>query len=200
VLVALAILAVDSLLDRLGVATGTHTTVIAFLVIAGVTIAVGLLGHATIVRIQTWFTWAFALLTVEFIALELPQVQWGKLADLPSGSWLTGFLPATSIVMAGLGISWANAERVARWIGPPEGAGGQSRGGGGLAGRGGRGPRADHLDDQGLHLARLVGQGPVRRVEPGAAGGVRGGRPSLRPVGHPHRPPHPGSRPALARS
>src|SRR6266496_3901239 len=108
VLVALATLAVDSLLDRLGVSTGTHTTVIAFLVIAGVTILVGLLGHATIVRIQTWFTWAFAVLTVVFIALELPQVEWGKLADLPSGSWLTGFLPATSIVMAGLGISWAN--------------------------------------------------------------------------------------------
>jgi NCS1 family nucleobase:cation symporter-1 len=108
VLVALATLAVDSLLDRLGVATGTHTTVIAFLVIAGVTIVVGLLGHATIVAIQTWFTWAFALLTIVFIALELPQVEWGKLADLPSGSWLTGFLPATSIVMAGLGISWAN--------------------------------------------------------------------------------------------
>src|SRR6266568_3506581 len=72
------------------------------------TILVGLLGHATIVKIQTWFTWAFAVLTVVFIALELPQVEWGKLADLPSGSWLTGFLPATSIVMAGLGISWAN--------------------------------------------------------------------------------------------
>jgi NCS1 family nucleobase:cation symporter-1 len=109
VLVALATLAVDSMLDRLGVATGTHTTVIAFLVIAGVTIAVGLLGHATIVRIQTWFTWAFAILTVGFIALELPQVEWSKLADLPAGNWLTGFLPATSIIMAGLGISWANA-------------------------------------------------------------------------------------------
>jgi nucleobase:cation symporter-1, NCS1 family len=108
VLVALATLAVDSMLDRLGVATGTHTTVIAFVIIAAVTIAVGLLGHATIVTIQTWFTWAFGILTVGFIALELPQVDWGKLADLPSGSWLTGFLPATSIIMAGLGISWAN--------------------------------------------------------------------------------------------
>jgi NCS1 family nucleobase:cation symporter-1 len=109
VLVALATLAVDSMLDRLGVATGTHTTVIAFLVIAGVTIAVGLLGHATIVTIQTWFTWAFAILTVVFIGLELPQVEWSKLAHLPTGNWLTGFLPATSIIMAGLGISWANA-------------------------------------------------------------------------------------------
>jgi nucleobase:cation symporter-1, NCS1 family len=108
VLVALATLATESMLDRLGVATGTATTAIAFVVIAGVTIAVGLLGHATIVKIQTWFTWAFAALTVVFIALLLPQVEWGKLADLPSGSWLTGFLPATSIVMAGLGISWAN--------------------------------------------------------------------------------------------
>jgi NCS1 family nucleobase:cation symporter-1 len=44
VLVALATLAVDSLLDRLGVATGTQTTVIAFLVIAAVTIVVGCSG------------------------------------------------------------------------------------------------------------------------------------------------------------
>src|SRR6266498_4004861 len=77
---ALATLAVDSMLDRLGVATGTYTTMIAFLVIAAVTIAVGLLGHATIVAIQTWFTWAFAVLTIVFVALELPQVEWGKLA------------------------------------------------------------------------------------------------------------------------
>ncbi len=109
VLVALATLAVNSMLDRLGVATGTRTTVIAFLIIAAVTILVGLLGHATIVTIQTWFTWAFAVLTVVFIGLEVSQIEWGKLTHLPSGSWLTGFLPATSIVMAGLGISWANA-------------------------------------------------------------------------------------------
>ncbi len=108
VLVALATLATDSVLDRIGVATGTTTKVISFLLIAALTILVGLLGHATIVTIQTWFTWAFAVLTVVFIGLELPQVEWSALADLPSGSWLTGFLPATSIVMAGLGISWAN--------------------------------------------------------------------------------------------
>jgi purine-cytosine permease-like protein len=108
VLVALATLATDTVLDRIGVATGTATKVIAFLLIAALTILVGLLGHATIVRIQTWLTWAFAVLTVVFIGLELPQVQWSALAHLPSGSWLTGFLPATSIVMAGLGISWAN--------------------------------------------------------------------------------------------
>jgi NCS1 family nucleobase:cation symporter-1 len=109
VLVALATLATDSLLERIGVATGTTTKVIAFLIIAGVTVLVGLLGHATIVTIQTWFTWAFAVLTVVFVGLEVPQVDWSALVHMPGGSWLTGFLPATSIVMAGLGISWANA-------------------------------------------------------------------------------------------
>jgi nucleobase:cation symporter-1, NCS1 family len=108
VLVTLGTLATDSMLDRIGVSTGTTTKVISFLIIAAVTVLVGLLGHATIVAIQTWFTWAFAVLTVVFIGLEVPQIEWSKLAHLPTGSWLTGFLPATSIVMAGLGISWAN--------------------------------------------------------------------------------------------
>jgi purine-cytosine permease-like protein len=108
VLVALATLATDTVLDRLGVATGTTTKVIAFLLIAALTILVGLLGHATIVAIQTWFTWAFAVLTVVFIGLEVSEINWSALVHLPSGSWLTGFLPATSIIMAGLGISWAN--------------------------------------------------------------------------------------------
>src|SRR6266508_4503694 len=103
VLVALATLATDSMLDRIGVATGTTTKVIAFLIIAAVIILVGLLGHATIVTIQTWFTWAFAVLTVVFIGLEASQVDWSALMDLPSGSWLTGYLPASSSSRAVVG-------------------------------------------------------------------------------------------------
>jgi purine-cytosine permease-like protein len=33
----------------------------------------------------------------------------GKVLSLPSGSWLTGFLPAVSVIAAGTGISWAIA-------------------------------------------------------------------------------------------
>ncbi len=109
ILVALATLAADTLLGRLGVHTGTATRAVSFVVIAAATIGIGLLGHATIVKIQTWFTWAFAALTVVFVALELPQVDWGKVTSLPSGKFLSGFVGGMSVVMAGLGIGWVNA-------------------------------------------------------------------------------------------
>jgi len=109
VLTALAVLATETVIDRLGGPTGDATRVVAFVVIAGVTIAGGLLGHATIVKIQTWFTWVFAVLTVVFMALELPEIDFHKLAALPSGDLLHGFLPAFSVVAAGLGIGWVNA-------------------------------------------------------------------------------------------
>jgi NCS1 family nucleobase:cation symporter-1 len=108
ILVALATLATDTLLGRLHVHTGNVTLAISFAVIAAVTIAIGLLGHATIVRIQTWFTWAFAVLTVGFIGLELSQVKWAKVSSLPAAH-LPGVLAGTSVIMAGLGIGWVNA-------------------------------------------------------------------------------------------
>jgi purine-cytosine permease-like protein len=109
VLVALATLAAETILDRLNVASGDGVLAVAFVVIAGATIAVGLLGHATIVRLQTIFTYAFTVLTVVFIAFTLPDIEWTKVSSLPSGSLLAGFIGGMSVVMAGLGIGWVNA-------------------------------------------------------------------------------------------
>lgn len=109
ILVALSTLGAQAILDRLGIGAGDATLGIAFGVIALATIAIGLLGHATIVKIQTWFTWAFAALTVGFIALEIDRVDWDKVTSLPSGDFLGGFIGGMSIIMAGLGIGWVNA-------------------------------------------------------------------------------------------
>jgi nucleobase:cation symporter-1, NCS1 family len=109
VLVALATLAVETIVDRLGWGTGNLVLAIAFVLIAGITIAIGLLGHATIVKIQTWFTWAFGALTIVFFLLELGEIDWGKVTSLPTGSFLGGFLGGMAIIMAGLGIGWVNA-------------------------------------------------------------------------------------------
>jgi purine-cytosine permease-like protein len=108
ILVALATLSVVAILDRLGAPTGDVVTAIAFVIIAAITIGVGLLGHATIVRIQTWFTVAFAVLTVVFLALIVDAIDWDKVSSLPSASpaW---FIGGISIVAAGLGIGWVNA-------------------------------------------------------------------------------------------
>ena len=108
VLVALATFAAEAVLDRLGVPTGKPTLAVCFVVIAAATIAIGLLGHATILKIATWFTWAFAALTVVFVLLEWSHLDWTKVSHLPAGSAIN-FLGGMSVIMAGLGIGWVNA-------------------------------------------------------------------------------------------
>jgi NCS1 family nucleobase:cation symporter-1 len=106
---ALATLAVRTVFGRLGAGTGNLTLALAFVIIAGLAIAISLLGHATIQRVQAWFTVAFGILTVVFIGLELPQVDWHKVASLPAGSLLAGLLGGFTVIMAGTGITWTNA-------------------------------------------------------------------------------------------
>jgi purine-cytosine permease-like protein len=109
VLVSLSAFAAQTVLDRLGWLHGDLALAVSFVVIAAVTIAIGLLGHATIVRIQTWFTWAFAVLTVVFMALVWSEIDFDAVSALPAGPFWSGFVGGTSIVMAGLGIGWVNA-------------------------------------------------------------------------------------------
>ncbi len=106
VLVAISTLGAQAILERLGVHGGKTTLAISFVIIAAVTIAIGLLGHATIVRIQAWFTWAFAVLTVVFFALEFGKIDWHTVSTLPAGKFVGGFVAGVSVVMAGLGIGW----------------------------------------------------------------------------------------------
>jgi purine-cytosine permease-like protein len=109
VLVSLSAFAAQTVLDRLGWLRGDLALAVSFVVIAAVTIAIGLLGHATIVRIQTWFTWAFAVLTVVFMVLVWSEIDFDAVSALPTGPFWSGFVGGTSIVMAGLGIGWVNA-------------------------------------------------------------------------------------------
>jgi NCS1 nucleoside transporter family len=109
VLVALSTLAVEALFKRLGWPTGNGLTAVSFILIAALVIAIGLLGHATIVRIQTWFTWAFTALTVVFVILEIPKIDGNTVTAMHAGSWVNAWLPATSIMMAALGLGWVNA-------------------------------------------------------------------------------------------
>jgi NCS1 family nucleobase:cation symporter-1 len=109
ILVALATLSVQAAFQRLDWPSGKPMLAIAFAIIAALTITIGVLGQATIVKLATWFTYAFAVLTVVFMALEWSHIDFGKVADLPAGPFLAGFVGGTSIIMAGLGIGWVNA-------------------------------------------------------------------------------------------
>lgn len=105
---ALAVLAAEVIVGRLGLPTGRGVLVIAFVVCIVIAVAVSMLGHATIMKVQRWCTYTFGALSIVLIAVELPKIDWTKVGALPSGSVLGGFIGGTSIVMAGLGIGYIN--------------------------------------------------------------------------------------------
>lgn len=90
-------------------ASGWLVAGMAMAAMAGTTIAAGLLGQATLVVIQTWASYLFGILTLGILALLVPGAHWSVLWHHPAGPWISGFLPALSIVVAGTGLSWANA-------------------------------------------------------------------------------------------
>src|SRR6266545_3588290 len=81
ILVALASLAAQAILDRLGIGGGKVSLAIAFAIVAPATVAIGLLG----------------------------DVNWDRVTALPGGTFMAGFVGGMSVVAAGLGIGWINA-------------------------------------------------------------------------------------------
>ena len=88
----------------------SHTlTAFSLLLFGGLTIVVSLLGQNTVVWMQSWFSRIFGTMTLIVVLYIVFTTEWSKVLSLPSGSWLTGFLPAVSVIAAGTGISWAIA-------------------------------------------------------------------------------------------
>ncbi|GAX05781.1 purine-cytosine transport protein [Secundilactobacillus pentosiphilus] len=98
-----------SLFRVIQVQKSTLTTAIALVVFGGLVLLSGLLKEDTLAKIQTWLSWIFGILTAVILVIFLAKANWHEALSLPSGSWITGFLPAVSIVAAGSGISWSMA-------------------------------------------------------------------------------------------
>ncbi|CAM3156667.1 purine-cytosine permease family protein [Lactiplantibacillus plajomi] len=85
------------------------TRAIALIIFGGLVLLSGLLKEATLGKIQTWLSYIFGALTVVILIFFLVKANWQAALSLPSGSWVSGVLPAISIVAAGSGISWSMA-------------------------------------------------------------------------------------------
>lgn len=96
------------LLNLCGLPANTFWTIISLVVIAALVVALGLLGHATLVWIQRAATWIFGLLTLLIVVFLVAKTHWSTLLTAPTGSWNTGLLSTLSIIIAGTGISWIN--------------------------------------------------------------------------------------------
>lgn len=97
------------LFQLLGLPATLFWTSLSLVIVAGLVVAIGLLGHATLVWIQRAATWIFGLLTLVIVGLLLARTHWSAVLALPPGPWDKGMLASLSIILAGTGIGWVNA-------------------------------------------------------------------------------------------
>jgi nucleobase:cation symporter-1, NCS1 family len=107
VLVSLATFATATVFGRLGWGDGNLTKVVAFLVVAAIIVAAGILGFDAIMRLQKWLTIAMIVVTLIYIALTVDHVDLGAAGALEVGG-LSALLGATVLVMTGFGVGWVN--------------------------------------------------------------------------------------------
>jgi nucleobase:cation symporter-1, NCS1 family len=108
VLVSLATFATATVFGRLGWGDGDLTKVIAFLVVAAIIVAAGILGFDAIMRLQKWLTVAMIVVTVLYIALTFDHVSLDAAGALEAGG-VSALVGATILVMTGFGVGWVNS-------------------------------------------------------------------------------------------
>ncbi len=108
VLVSLATFATATVFGRLGWGDGNLTKVVAFLVVAAVIVAAGILGFDAIMRLQKWLTVAMIAVTLLYIVLTVDHVSMSAAGDLKAGG-VSAVLGATVLVMTGFGVGWVNS-------------------------------------------------------------------------------------------
>lgn len=107
--IILGTLALQTLLDQMGIHT-PHWMLAPFLLLMAIlTFAIPVLGHATLVVAQKWLAYVLTALTVVMAVLLLPKVHWGYSggALAASSGLATWFLGLTTILGAGA-VSWVN--------------------------------------------------------------------------------------------
>ncbi|TMR11851.1 thiamine permease [Nonomuraea turkmeniaca] len=105
VLVTLAAQSGAAILGRLAPGVpGTTATAICFAVAAVVVIAVGVYGHAMIMVVQRYLTYAFIVLTVVYMILMAPRLGVSLETTAGPGGWVGGIIFAMTL----LGLGWVN--------------------------------------------------------------------------------------------
>lgn len=98
-----------ALFGAIGIGESTTIKIISLMLFGGLTVLISVLGQNTVLLMQKWITRIFGAMTLFVVLYLLATADWQAIMALPAGSWLTGFLPAVSIIAAGTGISWAIA-------------------------------------------------------------------------------------------
>ena len=108
VLVSLATLATGTVFARLGNINHDLSLIIGFVIAVSLTVIGGVLGFATIMKIQKWLTLVTVVMTVVYIALTIDSVNWQAVSSIKDGT-SQGFIGALIFGITGIGLGWVNS-------------------------------------------------------------------------------------------
>ena len=104
----MAVQASATVMGALGFTNHVAAQVIALVLVVAIAAGAGILGFDTIMKVQTWITWATAVLTVVYLALTFSRIDMTAVMAHPSGS-LAAVIGALCMLLAGFGFGWINA-------------------------------------------------------------------------------------------
>ncbi|WJZ07128.1 Permease for cytosine/purines, uracil, thiamine, allantoin [Corynebacterium glaucum] len=103
----MAVLAITTVIRQLGAEPGLAVPVAATVIVAALIVGASVLGYHTIMKLQSVLTWLTGAITVLYILLTVPQIDWAAVQAIPAGS--TGaVIGALVMVMTGFGLGWIN--------------------------------------------------------------------------------------------
>ena len=102
-----AVLATATVFEALGWAAGIAVSILATVVIAGIVVLASVLGYHTIVKMQSILTWLTGAMTVLFMVLTLPHIDFAVVMSQPGGT-PAQMIGALVMVMTGFGLGWIN--------------------------------------------------------------------------------------------
>lgn len=106
-LAIMAVLATATVFARLGLPSGTGVKIAAAAAVAALIVVASVLGYHTIMKLQSVLTWITGAVTVLYMALTIPRIDWAAVQAIPAGS--TGsVVGALVMVMTGFGLGWIN--------------------------------------------------------------------------------------------
>lgn len=103
----MAVLATATVFKRLGWSSGTSVRVIAAAVVAAMIVLASVAGYHIIMRMQSYLTWITGIVTIAFIVIAAPKIEWSKVSALPGGPW-QAVVGALVMLMTGFGLGWIN--------------------------------------------------------------------------------------------
>ena len=103
----MAVLATSTVIRELGGNPGTGTKVMATVIVAALIVTASVLGYHTIMKMQSVLTWVTGAVTLIYVALTIPQIDWPAVQAIPSGS-AGAVIGALVMVMTGFGLGWIN--------------------------------------------------------------------------------------------